>query len=829
MRDHARADKQGAERNSARSAPTPGRESRAQRLDSGDAQAKSDTLFKGTPWPAFTEADLPEAQEIAQGIEEAGNAEIAEAQQAPEEAHAVDGEDSEDKAEAAEAKKPAQPDAEAEEGEAEEVVAAKPEEKPSPDDGGADDGGPPSSGGGGDADSEEDGDEAEDADDAGDDAGADLPGAPGMAAAAGARADEGDDAHEVADGPDVGAQTLAEGGDVGASDPAAGQRATDAAVDEDVQHEAGFQDADAKSDHFAQVDEAMQPDGGGQPLAAGTRERMEDATGIDLGDVRLHAGGAQAEILTSLGGKAAAKGRHILLAHGFNPDSAEGHDILEHEMHHVAQFSEGRVGNIASAAGNGDRAALEGDAEKRAADRKVRGNTARKNKQRVPLPNAGPALFFGIPNPIEVAKDVGGAVVSGAKKVGSTVVGAGKSAVKFVKKTAGKVVSFVRDAVSKVIGWVRDAVRGVMSALRNLDKIVDWLRAIPVVGKAIGGAVDAVRKAAKAAASAYKAAKRKAKQLVAGARRLASYTAKIAKRGPAYFEAARAAAANVVRGGINAAGNVYERGKDAVNAALREVYKQGKRAFDASAHALRVAYKGLKTATKAVGRGIKAAAKWVKKNADKIKAVGNLVLDVATMMPPPVGPIAAVTKAGIAIAGGNWKDAGVELLGAIPGFAVAAKAGKYGAKGTALAMKTQAVFTKLHKVSKTGATNARKRIKLANKRIKDIAERNRDKIDRFKDQLGDRFDTLEARYRDFKPRVREFISEKREHLSGFRKQLQDSMEKYREQRDMIEQAKGFYDNAKTIKEDIDAIKEAWGSEAPQAPPVNEMAPSVAGA
>lgn len=784
-------------------------------LAAGASHSKSDTVFKGTPWANVTEADIPEAQEIAQGIEQACGVEI---EQAKHHDGPDRGDDAEEKADAAEAKKPEEPEAEiagADDGKDEH--AAKPEEKPSKDDVGDDT--PPTDAG----DGADDADEADEADDEGaddDKSGDDLPmAAKGAHGDGSAHADDGKDDHEAA------AHGAAAGIAPQSHDGGGGEHATDAALHEDAKHhEADHHDAAARDDHYAQLDDAMQPTGEGQPLSEATRAHMEDAVGIDLGDVRLHAGGAPAEILTALGGKAAAKGRHILMANGFDPESKDGHEILEHELHHVAQFSEGRVGNIASAAGNGQRAELEADAGTRQARRQAqRGQAKASGKQRARLPNGGPALYFGIPNPIDVAKDVGGAVVSGAKKVGSTVVGAGKDAVHFVKKTAGKIFSGIRDAVTKVIGYVRDAVRGVMSALGHLKDIANWLRGLPVVGKIIGGAVDAVTKAAHAAAVAYRTAKRKAKQLVAGARRLAAYTRKIASRGPAYFEAARAAAAGAVRAGVDAAGNVYERGKDAIARAVHAVYEQGKRAFNASAHAIRVAYKGLKNATKAVGRGIARAAKWTAKNAGKLSNIATVALDVAGFLPPPVGPIADVSNALIKAAKGDWKGAALDLGAAIPVVGDAAKAGKYGAKGTKLAIKAQKGLDKMVTFGKTSSKAAHVKIKNAHKAIKDIAARNRDKIDRFKDQLGDRFDTLEARYRDFQPKVRKFIGEKRDDLKGFRENLAASMHKYKEQAARLEKVKDFYDKVKGLHDDVQQVKEDWGIAAPP-PPVNLAGP-----
>ncbi len=94
-----------------------------------------------------------------------------------------------------------------------------------------------------------------------------------------------------------------------------------------------------------------QDKGAGSPLEAGTRAQMEGAFGADFSDVRVHEG-AQAE---SIGARAFAQGSDIHFAPGqYDPQSAEGQELLGHELAHVVQQRAGGGADAdASAGGSG--------------------------------------------------------------------------------------------------------------------------------------------------------------------------------------------------------------------------------------------------------------------------------------------------------------------------------------------------------------------------------------------------------------------------------------------------------------------------------------------
>ena len=80
--------------------------------------------------------------------------------------------------------------------------------------------------------------------------------------------------------------------------------------------------------------------GGGRPLPEAVRGKMEAALGADFSAVRVHVG-PQAE---RIGALAFTTGTDIYFAPGrYQPDTAQGQQLLGHELAHVVQQRQGRV------------------------------------------------------------------------------------------------------------------------------------------------------------------------------------------------------------------------------------------------------------------------------------------------------------------------------------------------------------------------------------------------------------------------------------------------------------------------------------------------------
>lgn len=89
---------------------------------------------------------------------------------------------------------------------------------------------------------------------------------------------------------------------------------------------------------------------GGQPLEQPTQERMEAVMGYDFSQVRVHNGPESDELNQQLGAKAFTTGQDIFFRGGaYDPQAAEGQQLIAHELTHVVQQGTGTV------SGAGDR------------------------------------------------------------------------------------------------------------------------------------------------------------------------------------------------------------------------------------------------------------------------------------------------------------------------------------------------------------------------------------------------------------------------------------------------------------------------------------------
>ena len=76
--------------------------------------------------------------------------------------------------------------------------------------------------------------------------------------------------------------------------------------------------------------------GGGEPLDAGIRQRMESSFGADFSDVRVHAGGEAASSAQAVDAHAYTVGNEVVLGAGHEPGSPSHERTMAHELTHVA-------------------------------------------------------------------------------------------------------------------------------------------------------------------------------------------------------------------------------------------------------------------------------------------------------------------------------------------------------------------------------------------------------------------------------------------------------------------------------------------------------------
>ena len=110
------------------------------------------------------------------------------------------------------------------------------------------------------------------------------------------------------------------------------------------------------------------PGGGGAPLPAGVRSKMEPRLGADLSGVRMHNSGESAEAASNMGARAFTVGNDVHFGAGeFAPGTKEGDKLIAHELTHVVQGQRSGIqrkaeeGGDAKAPGGGGGGAAHGD------------------------------------------------------------------------------------------------------------------------------------------------------------------------------------------------------------------------------------------------------------------------------------------------------------------------------------------------------------------------------------------------------------------------------------------------------------------------------------
>jgi hypothetical protein len=101
----------------------------------------------------------------------------------------------------------------------------------------------------------------------------------------------------------------------------------------------------AMAEAFTPALPALPSPGGGMPLPDPIRTRMEQAFSHDFGHVRIHVGGGAANAAADLQAHAFAVGADVYFGQGeWAPGTPAGDRLLAHELTHVVQHDEGRLG-----------------------------------------------------------------------------------------------------------------------------------------------------------------------------------------------------------------------------------------------------------------------------------------------------------------------------------------------------------------------------------------------------------------------------------------------------------------------------------------------------
>ncbi len=104
---------------------------------------------------------------------------------------------------------------------------------------------------------------------------------------------------------------------------------------------------------------------GGQTLDGSIQKKMGDAMGTDFSGVRVHTGSEADHLSKDVGAEAFTTGRDIFFREGnYQPNTSSGDELLAHELTHVVQQGEGRVGG-----GSGMTVNAPGDSFEKEADK----------------------------------------------------------------------------------------------------------------------------------------------------------------------------------------------------------------------------------------------------------------------------------------------------------------------------------------------------------------------------------------------------------------------------------------------------------------------------
>ena len=128
------------------------------------------------------------------------------------------------------------------------------------------------------------------------------------------------------------------------------QRKCDSCAKEGEEQETDVRLSRSESEAGAQHQEAPRIVGEalrlpGRPLDAGTRAFFEPRFGYDFSSVRIHADSKAAESARAVRARAYAVGSDVVFAPGqYAPESSSGRQLLAHELAHITQQADGRLG-----------------------------------------------------------------------------------------------------------------------------------------------------------------------------------------------------------------------------------------------------------------------------------------------------------------------------------------------------------------------------------------------------------------------------------------------------------------------------------------------------
>ncbi len=437
----------------------------------------------------------------------------------------------------------------------------------------------------------------------------------------------------------------------------------------------------------------LKTNGAGSSLSKPVQQKMSAAFGANFSDVRIHEG-AQAKSINAL---AYTQGNHIHFAPGkYNPTSEDGQKLLGHELTHVVQQRAGRV-PIPQGKGTPINAdpALEAEADDlgaKAAQGKsvtVAGASSgvqQKSAQTIPIQRF--KLFSKIANTV---KNKASSAVNAVKSGVNTVKNTAQSGVKAVTNKVSSGVSAVKNKVSSGVNTVKRGFSkaknkvssGVNRVKRGFNTVKNTVknkvsRGVNRVKRGINTVKNQAKRAyntvKKKVASNFKAVKRGVNLVKNQAKRAYNATKNQVKRG---FNAVK----NKVGGNLNIAKRGFNAVKNGIKGNFNAVKNKVSSGFNTAKQTFNAAKNGVKSAYNTVKNKVSSGFNTVKEGLKNVnwRDVGHAALDVAGFI-PVVGAVADVANAAWYLAEGDYTNAALSGISAIPGIGDAiggvAKGGK---------------------------------------------------------------------------------------------------------------------------------------------------------
>ena len=420
----------------------------------------------------------------------------------------------------------------------------------------------------------------------------------------------------------------------------------------------------------------LQPSSAGSQLPQPVQQKMEAAFGTDFSDVRIHQG-PQAKSIKAL---AYTQGNHIHFAPGkYDPNSQAGQKLLGHELTHVVQQRAGRV-PVPQGKGTPINAdpALEAEADElgakaaggeqvtvAGASSSLQRKSQRKSANTAPIQRwpSFSQLTNKVKQGFNAAKNQVKRSFNTVKNTVKSGFNAAKNQVKQVKRAYNTVKNKVKQGFNTVKNKVKQGFKTVkrgFSAVKNQVK-----RSFNTVKNTVKRGFNAVKNKLK---RAYSTVKNTVKQGFNTVKRRLNTLKNQVKHG---YNAAK----HQIKRTYNTVKNTAKQGLNTVKRTYNTVKNTAKQGLNTVKNTAKQSFNTVKTGFNTVKNTVKSGYKTVKSGFNTVKDslknvnwrdAGHTALDIAGFI-PVVGAVADVANAAWYLAEGDYTNAALSAVSALPG------------------------------------------------------------------------------------------------------------------------------------------------------------------